>query len=246
MTSNRISGYSWGTAYPFIRDLGERMKKSPSLEAAAQMAANALCSEFEPSLSLARVYLTQPYGRLPESSQRFAEVLATEKGVKDQLRPTTSVLTLVGTYGRKPEWCQRSLSKGHQAIPLVSAGFVENLPMISRLFNELGAAQLALEPTQNHLTINKDIFNSIFFVQSAQEACDSKGRKIIPNQDFVAEQGIQSVLGMGGVYPDGAVLVLILFSRESLQLTQAQNFLPLMATLKTSTIGQVARGKIFD
>ncbi len=48
------------------------------------------------------------------------------------------VLSLLGTRGEDMRWNDRRNSQGHVGIPLVSADFIDAIPMMSRLLKELG------------------------------------------------------------------------------------------------------------
>ena len=47
-------------------------------------------------------------------------------------------LTLMATVGENPEWNSRKNSAGHKAIPLPSAEFVAQIPMIAQLIGQFG------------------------------------------------------------------------------------------------------------
>ena len=77
-------------------------------------------------------------------------------------------------------------------------------------------------------TIGKS--GGVFFVENAGEATDRQGRKIIPAQDFVSGHGVKSVFGVGGAYPDDAILVMVAFCRDQFSRTAAEHFLPLVSS----------------
>ena len=112
------------------------VKQSQSIEAAAQAVAEALHTQFEESVVLARVYLTSPFDALPQTNKDFVQKLVESAGAADDLKGATPVLSLIGTYGQEAEWCDRRNSKGHVGIPLISSAFVGAIPMISRRRNK--------------------------------------------------------------------------------------------------------------
>jgi len=112
------------------------VKQSQSLEAAAQAVAEALHTQFEESVVLARVYLTSPFDALPQTNKDFVLKLAESAGAADDLKAATPLLSLIGTHGREADWCDRRNSKGHVGIPLISSAFVGAIPMISRRRNK--------------------------------------------------------------------------------------------------------------
>src|SRR4028119_1866178 len=113
------------------------LHNSQSLEESAQWLAELFCSQFSESVVLARCFVTIPYKLLPEENRRFVQLLARRHAVEELLRDETIVLTLLGTSGLKPSWNDRRLSQGHIGIPLISADFVDSIPMVARLLKEL-------------------------------------------------------------------------------------------------------------
>src|SRR5262245_16755199 len=113
----------WATVEP-------RVERATSLEEAAQALAAALYTQFAESAILTRVYVTVPFDALPPSTQAFVQALP---GAATLLTGTTPILSLVGTQGQKADWNDRRKSRQHGAIPLISAEFVDGIPMIARL-----------------------------------------------------------------------------------------------------------------
>ena len=216
------------------------------LEHAAQELATAVHSQFEESVTLARLFITVDFGSLPASNQAFVRDLAASAGAGSDVTDSTPVLSLVGTHGQETDWNDRRNSKGHVGIPLLSASFVGAIPMISRLLNELGLS-LDWVDTRDSGMVQKTIGQSagLFFVEHAGEAMDGEGRKIIPSQDFVSEHGIKSVFGVGGAYPDDAIVAMVAFCRDQFSRAAAEHFLPLVSLFKSRTAGLVAAGRIF-
>ena len=115
-----------------------RVRGAESLEKAAQELVAALQQQFDVSVVITRAFVTVPYGSLPSKNQAFVKNLAESAGAAADLKPATPVLSLIGTYGKETDWRDRRKSKGHVGIPLISASFVDAIPMISRLMKELG------------------------------------------------------------------------------------------------------------
>ncbi len=220
--------------------------KAPTLETAAGMVASQLFATFEETTALARIYVVVPYRGLAPSVAAFVDQLAAKTGQSEHIHPETPVLTLLATHGTKPEWCDRTKSKGHVGIPLVSGEFVQAIPMVARLLKELGV-DLAWLDVATDVNARRLLggFNGVFFVDDAATARDNLGRAIIPAQDFVEEQGIKTVFGMGGFYPDNTLVVLIVFARETLERSQVERFTSLISLLKGETFGTVRARKIF-
>ncbi len=233
----------WNAALDGLR---ATVGKTRALENAAELVARQLYATFEATTALARVYAVVPYRDLVPSVAKFVDDLALKTGQADHIRPETPVLTLLASYGAKEEWRDRKKSQGHVGIPLVSAEFVQAIPMVARLLKELGVdlAWLDAAPELNARRLLGG-FNGLFFVDDAATARDSLGRLIIPAQDFVEEQGIKSVFGMGGFYPDNTLIAIIVFARETLKRSQVERFTSLISLFKGETFGVVRARKFF-
>ena len=221
--------------------------EAKTLDVAAQRAVEFLYNEFENS-ALLRVYATVKFAKLPADNQAFVRKLATQTGVLNELKDNTLVLSLLGTRGRKREWNDRRSSQGHIGIPLVSAKFVESIPMISRLLSEFGilANWFGEDDATELITKTLGRLGAVFHVADAATQRDAAQRLIIPAQDFVAAERIKSVFGVGGAYMDGTVCAFLLFTRESLDRATADRFLPLINYFKTGTVPLVGSGKFFS
>jgi hypothetical protein len=203
--------------------------------------------QFSESIVLARAFCTVPFDELPPHRRRFVEELAEKAGVASSLRPVTPVLSLIGTHGTEPDWCVSGKSRGHLGIPLISATFVDAIPMISGLLKELGIP-LDWADTYDTAMIEKTLGRTagLFFVEDARRATDQHGRKIISSQEFVASHGIRSVLGTGGGYVGGQIVILMLFCRDSFPRTAAECFMALIALFKRKTADLVGSGRVFS
>jgi hypothetical protein len=168
------------------------------------------------STALIRFYLTRPLGELDSRLQAFARRVSDE-GVLDA---NTRCLTLVATAGLEPEWRDPKQSAGHQAIPLPSEQIVEQAPMISQLIREMGIEirdVVAPDPQLIHERTGKTY--NVFHVE------DAAGSPYIPVQDeFVLKYGIRSVLGFGGLLPDGELFAVIVFARGPIPRESAERF----------------------
>ena len=226
----------WTTVEP-------RVKRATSLEEAAQTLATALYTHFAESAILARVYVTVPFAALPLATQAFVQALP---GAAVALTGTTPVLSLVGTQGQIVEWNDRRKSKQHGAIPLISAEFVDGIPMIARLLRELG---VPLDWIDSHdarrLVRTIGSTTGLFYVEDAVRAMDDRGRKVIPAVDFVFAYDVKSVFGTGGAYPDGQMVVVVVFCRDPVTRVTAQMFLSLVDLFKGQTGSLVAPAKVF-
>jgi hypothetical protein len=231
----------------FKDDVRAAVKNCTSLEQAAQTLAKKVYTTFQSSTVLARVYVTVPYAKLPADARGFVDTLVASTDATAALTDATPCLSLLGTYGVEPAWQSRRTSKGHLAIPLLSREFVESAPMIARLLKDLGIDLAWIDdPSSDVSRVLVGGFNGVFYVQDAATATNAKGAHIIPAQDFVAQHKVKTVFGMGGFYLQGAMVAIILFTREHLTRMQAERFSALSGILKVATHAHVVGGKIFE
>jgi histone H3/H4 len=239
-TTSSVIEQLWGLVGPGV-------KESKCLEDAAQSLATQLHTQFGESVVIARVFFTVPYDALPPKNKEFVSKLAESAQAASELRATTPVLSLIGTHGQEENWCDRRQSKGHVGIPLISSSFVDSIPMISRLLKELGVPVEWVDSHDAEIIIETVGRSAgLFFVENAAEATDRQGRKIIAAQDFVSDYGVKSVLGIGGAYPSGEMIVVVAFCRETFPRTIAEHFLPLTDLFKSETASLVGGKRIFS
>lgn len=238
-----IEPASWAKT---LEELRPGLANAKALEHAAALVTRFLFEQFEAGTALARVYAVVPHRDLEPSVTSFVDELAGKAGQSSHVFATTPVLTLLGTHGAKAEWCDRRTSAGHRGIPLVSAEFVQAIPMVARLLKELGVDLTWLDaaPEVNARRLLGG-FNGLFFVDDAATARDSLGRLVIPAQDFVEENGVKTVFGMGGFYPDNTLITIIVFSRESLKRSHVERLTSLISLFKGETFGVVRARKFF-
>jgi hypothetical protein len=242
----RIEKVSAATVTDLWARVEPQLRRSTSLEDAAQKLVKIIYEDFTESVVLARVFCTIPFDALPARNRRFVQRLVDANDGPHDLGTATPVLSLVGTYGTEQEWRSRINSQGHLGVPLVSADFVDAIPMISRLLKELGVP-LEWADSNDSAMIQKTIGRTagLFFVENAVEAVDHRNRKIIAAEEFVHSYGIRGVFGAGGGYVGGQIVVLIVFCRDTLPRSSAECFMALTALFKAKTSQLVGAGKIF-
>jgi hypothetical protein len=225
----RLSLADMVSASSVLRKLGG---SASSMEEVAQAAAGWFFDEFgdadsaEPGSVLARVYKTQRMGQLPPDLQDVAT-----RSSAEPLEPWVRCLVLLGTMGVEKAWCARQGSHGHRAIPLPSPEAVARLPMVAGLVAQLGIDVAGLvTPSPGLLMDASEHRYNVFHVETAQ------GSAFIPAQDFVRAYGVRSVLGFGGLLPDGDLYAAILFSRCSIGRETAEAFKPLTLALKLALL----------
>jgi hypothetical protein len=220
-----------------IRGLGG---DAGSMEAAAGEITRYLYSELRDgagggAAALVRLYKTHPFGELPPDLQHFArEASATA------LAPEVRCLTLLATTGDLPEWNDRTLSAGHKTIPLPSEQMVLRLPMIAQLIIQLGLdIDVVIRPHEAPLRQLSQRTYDVFHVGSAA------GSPYIPAQDFVANHGIRSAVGVGGMLHTGDFYAVVLFSKVAVTAPVAQA-LKLLALAIRIPLMRYLRGSVFE
>ena len=102
-----------------VRDLNETLRDPDSGESTA---------------ALVRFFMTCEYESLDDSLSRFVADRFPDLAPE----PETKCLTLMGTVGDEPDWCDIDRSQGHRSVPLISEEWVKQIPMIARPVAELG------------------------------------------------------------------------------------------------------------
>ena len=229
------------------KELESSLPLCSTFEEAGQKFTNLIYSRFSNSIVLARLFITVPFEKLPNSNKNFVKDLTSNKGVSHLLNDKTSVLSLAGSSGIKYSWNDRRKTEGHVGIPLLSAEFIDLIPMMSRLLRSLGVSLEWISSTDTEIvaqTIGK--IAGVFYVPDAGVCVDEKGRKIIAQQDFVEQHKIKTVFGFGGGYVlSNAMITAIIFTQEELEKSAVELFLSLVNTVKNATVKQVCQHKIF-
>ncbi len=230
-----------------IKKVSEQLKKSRSLEEAAQSFNSLLYGEFQDSVVLTRTFVTVPFRELPLENRQFVERLAEGAHVANLLSDNTLVLTLMGTMGADTAWNSRKSSKGHVGIPLVSSAFIEEIPMMSRLLNELGLDLSWIDRTDSEIV--SDAFGKpggVFYVDDAKTTVDKRNRKIIAAQDFVTKHDVKTVFGLGSGYVQTPTFAVnINFLRDTADKATVEKFVPVFNQFRIDTFDLVWGKQIF-
>lgn len=243
---NQITGQE---VFKLHDELDSRFRDCECLEEAAQKFTDLLYEKFSGSIALTRLFVTVPYGNLPLPNKAFVDKLAASAGIASSIKEQTLILSLVGTRGEKSTWNSRHDSEGHVGIPLASAAFVEEIPMVSRLLKEMGLGLEWLD-SQDASIMGRKMGNSagVFHVLDAKTDTDHRQRKIIAAQDFVEGYHIKTVFGIGGAYlytNSNSFVVNINFTHDTIAKHQAERFLTLINTFKTATVKFTSTSRIF-
>ena len=215
---------------------------SATAEEAAQRFTGLFVDEF-PSIVLARLFIVLPFEELPAAEQSIAR--ACVQG-DPRLGPRTPVLSLLGTRGREPAWNDRTLSRGHRAIPLLDREFVRGAPMIAKLLADLEVDLAGLDDRGPILT--RRLLggrNCAFYVPDVETVRDAEGRHIIPDRAFVEKHHLRTAFGMGGAYVDGTLAVAILMTTEALERLVIDRFPSFIINFKMATAELVAAKRIY-
>jgi hypothetical protein len=185
--------------------------------------------------ALVLFFKTQAFGKLDTELKKSAGGCFHD-GV---VNTTTKCLTLLATTGDADNWKSRENSKGHKAIPLSSEDVVNKLPMIRNLIKQLGLeVKTVINPDP---AIIKDLSEKTYNVFLVTDAL---GSPYIPAQnDFVTPFRIKSVLGFGGVLPDGDIFAVIIFSKKRIAEDVATLFKTVALSIKVSLLPFM--GKVF-
>lgn len=218
-----------------------------TLEAAAQEYTRIVYEALSESIALIRLFATVPFRDLPAQNKAFVQTLGESAGAAGLITDDTLVLSLLGTMGTEPPWCDRRASANHVGIPLLSREFVTEIPMISRLLKQLGV-DLDWIGREDTAIVGKTFgFQSgVFHVADAATAVDSQNRKIIATQDFVERYAIKTVFGVGGGYVGTPVYATIIgFCRDCIDEARIESFRAHIARFKAETEGLAKTGRIF-
>lgn len=243
----KISTISSTQLIALQKRIGSIAKDVDTLEQAAQNYMKILFEELKESIVLIRLFATVQFSHLPSFNQKFVSELAHLKNIDDELDSETLVLSLFGTQGRESAWNDRTKSAAHIGIPLVSKAFVESIPMLCRLLQQLGIGLDWVDSNdKTYLVRTVGSISGVFRVADAGKDKDSQGRMIIPAQDFVRKYGVKTVFGFGGGYLGSPTFfTTIIFTNEVIPESTVQHFMVQANKFKTATMKMVDAGRLF-
>jgi len=186
-----------------------------------------------PALALARFYVTQRSSDLEPELQDFARAVAPDAFAERDV----VCLTLVATAGEEPAWNDRRSSVAHKAIALPSVEALRRSPMVAQLVEQLGLdPRHVIEPDPALFHDLDERTYNVFFVPEARDSPS------VPAQEgFVIPYGIRSVVGFGGVLPDGALFAVVLFSTVPVPPTTIDAFAAVALSVKVAVLPHVGR-----
>jgi hypothetical protein len=203
---------------PLYRELSG-LPGCTTVQDAAQMLVDSLFNRFCESLVLLRMFVTMRYDRLTAADRLFVDARSRDSGTSHLIHGATPVFTLLASRGIRPEWNDRNRSEHFRCIPLPSAAFVSSLSMLSRQFASVGLDANCFDDWERTVAATgcADRFRGVLYVRDSAADTDSQGRKIVPRQQFVAENGVKSSFGFGSGYLNHPTLAtLFAFTSEEL------------------------------
>lgn len=206
---------------------------------------NRLYDEFSAALLLGRVYVTVPFAYLPLREKHFSRRVADSHGGARALTDDTIVVALAASRGAKPDWNDAAASRQRLAVPLLDPSFLRAIPLVGRVLSAT-MNDVPWLKRQDTLILTESMgkMSSLLLVDDARTDRAGNGEKAVPDQAFVEENGIRSVLALGGRYLNGTCIVMVLFTREELTPEHATKFTTLVNTIKSATMKSVMAGKI--
>jgi hypothetical protein len=228
-------------------ELGRALRRLQSTTGSMEQTASAIVQHLyqhfanpqtgEKNCVLVRFFKTHRYADLEADLKEFARIAIRDK---DDLKDDTPCLTLLATAGSRPEWNQRASSAGHKAIPLATEEVVRQAPMVAQLIQQIGVDIAQVVGSAPNLMIDADRQSyNVFHVPEAL------GSPFVPAQDFVRENGVRSVLGFGGLLPNGDLFAIIIFARVYIPGETAEMFRTLALGIKLAVL-PFARGPVFS
>jgi hypothetical protein len=228
-------------------EIENEVKACRCLADAAQKCVDILYGQLAESAPLIRVFATVRFHELSGFDRLKCIDQAAAHGVDRLLGSKTFVLSLLGTRGVQPGWNDRTKSHAHLSTPLVSSEFVESIPMIACLMKEMGIGVDWLDTQDAQIVVHqRGRTAGMFYVEDARTVTDARGRLVVPAQDFVEENKLKTVFGVGGVYPNGTFVSVVFFTRTVLTRADIERFIPLVHAFKAGTMNAVMAGNFFE
>lgn len=234
--------------------IDQELAQCRSLEEAGQTFTNLVFETFEESLTILRFFATIPYGALPPAYQSVVDMMVNSHANTVDMQEDSPVLTLLGTRGGEEDLRNTRHAFG---IPLSSAEFVDSIPIVSYLLQEIGC-DLNWEKHQRHRLEEHDVetestgfLAGMLYVPDAQHAVDGNGEKLLrvvdqlPLYSMASILDVHTIFGIGGSYITGPYIAAIFFSREDLTKHQVERLMPLANYFKIATLTLASDEKIF-
>jgi hypothetical protein len=242
----RFASYSVEDVAALRSRVEEEIGESASFQQACQTFVDILYEELKSSAVLFRVFATVDFDKLPEKEKAFVLDLARNRGFLPELQAKTAVVTLLGSRGKRPPWNHRLRSERHLAIPLTSASFIKTIPMVSRLMGDMGTGLDWVQKQEANMVVTSmGRMARVLYVEDALESRTGDGFDVIPDRSFVEENGVRTVLALGGAYLNGTIVAVVLFTSERVPPDRVEKLMPVVHGFKIATMKAVMQGRIF-
>jgi hypothetical protein len=242
----RFATYTFDDVRELQRRVEVELKECASLSEASQKFVELLFDELSESAVLFRVFGTVAFGALPDKDRQFALALARERNCESSVQDETTVVSLLGTRGKRNPWNDRYASRRHLAIPLTRASFIKTIPMVARLMSDMGTGLEWVEKQKLNMVVRSmGRMARVLYVEDAREVNTGDGFKVVPDQDFVAQNRVRTVLGLGGAYLDRTIVTVILFTSELIPNGRVEKLMPLVHAFKVATMKNVMQGRVY-
>jgi hypothetical protein len=218
------------------------------VQESAQKFMDRVYEHFSASLVLVRLFLTVRYDQLPEEDRLFVDERGRQINSSHLIHDATPIFTQFGTRGSRPEWNNRRDSSFFRCIPLVSTSFVSSLSMLSKQFESVEFDLGLIDAWQAKVVSSghADQYRGLLYIKDAGTAMDSKGRMIVPKQEFVTANNVKTTLGFGSGYAIHPTLATVFaFTNETIELPVVEQFSNLLEKFISSTESLVSRGQFF-
>ena len=181
------------------------------------------------SCALVRCYKTHPYAALePDVRASVGEVADSD---------TLRCLTLLATAGDEPEWNDRSQAGDDRVIPLRGDDVSRRAPVLATLVARLGV-DVESAPTATRPAPYRPVFEVVHVPEAV-------GSPLLPDQEgLVLPYGVRSVVGFGGLLPDGELFTVLLFSRTPVSRETAEQFRTVTGSVALALLPHAHR--VFD
>jgi len=120
--------------------------------------------------------------------------------------------------------------------------------MMARLLSAMGKDLSWIDQKESEaMAKHMGKLSGSFYVANAATDTDSKGRKIIADQQFVTADQAKTVFGVGAgsALTRGALVVLLIFTCDALAERERNGFQTLLTRLKSSCGQLLSQGKVF-
>jgi hypothetical protein len=239
--------YTFDDVRALSRRVEDELRDCASLQQGSQKFVELLFDELSDSAVLFRVFGTVAFDSLPQRDREFVLALARARDCVSAVQEKTTVVSLLGTRGRKNPWNDRYASRRHLAIPLTHASFIKTIPMVARLMSDMGTGIEWVEKQKLNMVVRSmGTMARVLYVEDAREVDTGDGFKVVPDQDFVVQNGVRTVLGLSGAYLNRTVVTVILFTSELIPHGRVEKLMPLVHAFKIATMKNAMQGRIFD